>query len=386
MWYASTFGIKQGTPLNARTQHKPAFFLLILFAFLFGLHGAPTRAQENPPTGASTENDPLLVGVHHTPPFLIKQEDAWDGIALQLWRQIAEEMEIEYELREVPAEEELTALQDGTVDILIAAVASQDGEAAVDFTQSYFTTDLGLARQQGASVLETVRVIFSGYFLRTTAWIGLFLVLVALLVWLFERRENPEMFGDAIHSGVWSGFWWAAVTLTTIGYGDKVPKTVGGRIVALLWMMTAIGITATLTAVITSALAFNITREPLDFPGDLRRLQVGAVEGTAPAMLLEEERVGYQSFLTPEEGMQALADDELDVFVHDTATLRYINNEFLTAFLEVRSLGALPQYYAFALPEQNDLLEEIDGRILGIITQSAWQDTLRRYGAIETQN
>lgn len=378
--------IGRETILPITTYTRPAYILLVLFTLLFSLHSMPTRAQDNPPANPPAASEPILVGVYHTPPFLFEQDDAWDGIALHLWRQIAEEMDLEYELREVAAEDVLTPLQDGTVDILIAAVASQEGETLVDFTHSYFTTDLGLARQQGATVLETIQIIFSGYFIRTTAWIILVLIVVAVLVWLFERRANPDMFGDRIHSGIWSGFWWAAVTLTTIGYGDKVPKTVGGRIVALLWMMTAIGITATLTAVITSTLAFNITREPLDFPGDLRHLQVGAVDGSAPALVLEEERIRYASYPSPEEGMQALSDDKLDVFVHDSATLRYINSEFRTDFLEVRSLGALPQYYAFALPQGSAAREEINGRVLGIITQPSWQETLRRYGAVASPN
>jgi len=47
------------------------------------------------------------------------------------------------------------------------------------------------------------------------------------------------------------------VTMTTVGYGDKSPKTVGGRIVALVWMFTAVMIISGFTASIASSLTVN---------------------------------------------------------------------------------------------------------------------------------
>jgi voltage-gated potassium channel len=49
------------------------------------------------------------------------------------------------------------------------------------------------------------------------------------------------------------GVWWAVVTVTTVGYGDVVPTTTGGRIVAALLMLVGIGFLSTLTATIASS-------------------------------------------------------------------------------------------------------------------------------------
>ena len=54
-------------------------------------------------------------------------------------------------------------------------------------------------------------------------------------------------------SSVWDGMWWAVQTVTTVGYGDAVPTTGAGRVLATLVMLTAIGFIAVVTAAITAA-------------------------------------------------------------------------------------------------------------------------------------
>jgi polar amino acid transport system substrate-binding protein len=87
--------------------------------------------------------------------------------------------------------------------------------------------------------------------LKVVTALGLVLLVVGALIWACERRQNPQHFGGNA-KGVLSGFWWAAVTMTTVGYGDKVPVTIGGRIIGLLWMFTAIILISGFTASITT--------------------------------------------------------------------------------------------------------------------------------------
>ena len=58
-------------------------------------------------------------------------------------------------------------------------------------------------------------------------------------------RENYPSIG--------SGLWWAAQTVTTVGYGDNVPVTFLGRIIAVLVMLLGISFLTVITAAITSA-------------------------------------------------------------------------------------------------------------------------------------
>jgi voltage-gated potassium channel len=69
----------------------------------------------------------------------------------------------------------------------------------------------------------------------------------AFIVMLFEKslpQSNIHDYSDAL--------WWAVVTVTTVGYGDKFPFTEGGRVVAVVLMLVGIGLIGTLTATVAS--------------------------------------------------------------------------------------------------------------------------------------
>lgn len=74
------------------------------------------------------------------------------------------------------------------------------------------------------------------------------IVLVAV-AGLLMRIVEPETFDS-----LGLAYWWALATVTTVGYGDVVPESPGGRIVASGLMLTGIALIPTLTSVIVSAL------------------------------------------------------------------------------------------------------------------------------------
>jgi len=72
-------------------------------------------------------------------------------------------------------------------------------------------------------------------------------VLVTVAGGLLMRLTDPKDFPN-----VWTGLWWAVQTVTTVGYGDALPESVAGRIVAALVMLGGIGFLTVTTAAITS--------------------------------------------------------------------------------------------------------------------------------------
>ena len=73
-----------------------------------------------------------------------------------------------------------------------------------------------------------------------------------ILMMIVDRENYPS---------IGSGLWWAVQTTTTVGYGDNVPTTVVGRLLAALVMLFGIGFITVITAAITSTF---VTRSRLE--------------------------------------------------------------------------------------------------------------------------
>lgn len=85
-----------------------------------------------------------------------------------------------------------------------------------------------------------------------TIYMGATLLLLyfsAVGIYVFEHEAQPEKFASIPHS-----LWWSVVTLTTVGYGDVVPVTTGGRVFTLFVLMLGIGVVSVPSAMLASAL------------------------------------------------------------------------------------------------------------------------------------
>lgn len=74
------------------------------------------------------------------------------------------------------------------------------------------------------------------------------IVLVAV-AGVLVRLVEPETYDN-----IGLAYWWAVTTVTTVGYGDVVPESAGGRVVAAMLMLTGLALIPTLTSVIVAVL------------------------------------------------------------------------------------------------------------------------------------
>jgi voltage-gated potassium channel len=111
----------------------------------------------------------------------------------------------------------------------------------------------------------------------------LVLSLSSVFVLQFENKSpeaNITTGGDAL--------WWAVVTITTVGYGDKYPVTPGGRVTAMIVMVTGVGIIGALASILSSLLvqtpAPESTPEPGPQPSDAVALEIAALRRELAAL------------------------------------------------------------------------------------------------------
>ena len=75
----------------------------------------------------------------------------------------------------------------------------------------------------------------------------------AVGIYYFENEAQPEHF-----SSIFDSLWWAIITLTTVGYGDVYPITVGGKVFTFFILIIGLGIVAIPTGIISSALTKSV--------------------------------------------------------------------------------------------------------------------------------
>ena len=120
---------------------------------------------------------------------------------------------------------------------------------AIVWALKYIRQSSGLA-----VLLRVLRRAFPALVIVVTVFFVVLLI-AATLSYLFEREVQPEVFGSIPRA-----LWWAIVTLSTTGYGDVVPVTIWGRLLAAWVMVGGIVIFALWAGIIASAFAEELQR------------------------------------------------------------------------------------------------------------------------------
>ncbi len=97
-----------------------------------------------------------------------------------------------------------------------------------------FKNALGLAKEE--------LILFSSLTL-------ILIYLASFGIYYFESDAQPETFGSVFHA-----MWWAIATMTTVGYGDAYPVTVGGKVFTAFMLFIGLGVISSATGIVASAL------------------------------------------------------------------------------------------------------------------------------------
>ena len=335
---------------------------------------------------AFAAGDTLVVGIYLNPPFVIQTEDKkFAGLSVELWENIAASAGLPYRYqRYSDFIGILKRLEYREIDLTINPMDVNDLRVKkFDMTQPYFISSIGVAipRLNRNALTVFISNVFSLAFLEIILLLIFVIFIFGFFLWLVERKHNRFQFRPGL-LGLFDGLWWSAVTMTTVGYGDKAPKTNMGKAIAIIWMFTAVIIISSFTAGIASTLTISSLQTDIQTAEDIRLVEsISAVGASnAEAYLLREGIPIHQSYASPIPALRALAKKENDVLLYDHTVLQYyINRLSLDEKVNLLPITLKEHYQSFMLPKNHPAFDLINVGLMREIQKESWGDLQRKY-------
>jgi len=309
----------------------------------------------------------LRIGVVGSAPFVIKEENKPpEGITLDIWDAVAQENKLEYDL--IPQETVKSGIDEvkqGKIDVLIGPISiTAERLKQVAFTQPYFEAEIALMLPlQQPAVWDAVKPFFRSAVIYSIALLLLAFFLVGNLIWLAEKRRNKEQFPPQYVPGVTNAMWFAIVTFTTVGYGDKAPITKTGRIVTAVWMIITVVAASTITAGLTTALTLALsgqTAEKFTDPTSLKNARIGVLSGTTSSDWASYYKARITEHKTLKEAIERLISNQVEAVAFDKPALQYYLREHPEISLRVTEFSLASENYGFAISGENPLLPTLN--------------------------
>ena len=352
---------------------------IIVFCLLLAQTIGVIDAQES---NASDENRHVLrVGTKVSPPFAIKNADgSWSGISIELWKQLTDELNLEYQFIELPLDQILDQVERGELDAAVSAISvTSSRHEKVDFCHPHFSTGLGIAvSAKEKSTIWTLlyRIVSSRLVTIISVMIGIVL-LCGFLFWLFERKLNKTMFGGKRRSGIGMGVWWSTILL--FGHKGIVPVSTLGRVLATFAMLASLIVLSIFSGIITSVLTVQQLDVGIARPTDLHAVRVATVAGSTSEDYLRKRRIQFRVYDSPKDALEAVDVGNADAVVYDSALLKYWSTEEFANRIEVLPFQFNLQEYAIALPTDSTLRKSLNEQLLLYRESDEWDELVYRY-------
>jgi ABC-type amino acid transport substrate-binding protein len=188
--------------------------------------------------------------------------------------------------------------------------------------------------------------------------------IISHIVWRYEHKVNSDQWPEDYKAGIWESFWWTLSTLLVGGADNKGPVGVGGRIVAIVWMLLSIVLVSLLTASFTTTLTINTLKGDINGPGDLPGRKVATVKGSTTESWLTTQGATAVPFDDVAKCITALRDGQVQAVVYDAPVLQYESAKLNDEKLQMVGPVFQRQNYAFALQQDSPLREKLNQALL----------------------
>jgi ABC-type proline/glycine betaine transport system substrate-binding protein/ABC-type amino acid transport substrate-binding protein len=341
-----------------------------------------TEKKPSKPVHIAEKKEKILrVATKRLAPFVMYKNRRYTGFSVELWEKIAHEMGSKYELYGVNTIAKLLdEVKRNTADVAIGGIGITSWrERDLDFSHAFFESgyQIMVPEEQktllGTIFVKVFSILFSPGLLYGAGIFFIVLIIAAHIIWLLERRHNPE-FSESYLNGLWQSVWWAVVTVTTVGYGDKTPKRRTGRLFALIWILAGYFVFAYFTASVTTTITLQELKGDINGPEDLFGKQVATVAKSPASEYLAGQGITTLNYKDIDRAYEVLTAKEVDALVYDAPVLQHYATKEGKGKVKVVGLTFQKQQYGIAVPINSPYRERINMALLRLIETGVYKE------------
>ncbi len=371
---------------NSLPMSRKVLCLILGTVLLGGIIQAAAPNKDDLQSGIPSTNGhgaPLKVAVYEAPPFIFKDKNgSWTGLSIQLWEEIAACLGLTYTYVQMPLDEVVKGLTSGSCDLCPSLVLSIHRAGEFEFTEPYLYSH-GAVVTLHKSLIKTISS-FRGVLLnRKVLIIGMAMIfgmiLFSLLLTFAERKHPKGHFSGSLVQRLGSSLWFSAVTMTTVGYGDKTPLSPIGRLITFFWMLAGVLIIALFTGAVASDITRAEMRGNITSFSDLTRFHVGCIEGSRMDSLLATMGIPAARYELPEDAKKGFQSGRINAFAGDMVSLEYLMNQRKLGDLEIFTLPDSALFYAFGVRNGLPQLSAINRELLDITLLPNWRSRAEQW-------
>jgi polar amino acid transport system substrate-binding protein len=298
-----------------------------------------------------------------------------------MWEAVARRMHIDFKLQIVTADERFSKVQGGDADVAIGLlVMTPEDERRVDFTHPYL--DSGLQLMVRAQREGHLRELFDSIPWRAIGELFaaaiLIMLLLANVLWLIERRNNPS-FHKKYLAAIGEGLWGSMLIVATGEHGDRdAPNLIKRIAVVAMWLLGVV-LVAQLTATVTSSQIVARFQSEVRGPADLPGKRIAATPGTIAGDYLTGLGLPFTRMANPDEGVRMLTQGEVQAVVLNSAALQYLAAKRGKGVFQVVGPIFRPYKIGFVVREGSPLRKQINEALLAMYADGTYEDIYAKW-------
>jgi polar amino acid transport system substrate-binding protein len=319
-------------------------------------------------TQEATTNSKITIGTIERKPFSWKKDGVWTGISIDLVQKVAQEDGKIIEFKEYTTfSDMINAVKELKVDASVANISvTEDREKVLDFTQGYYQSGLQMFTHSDFQQTDVWAAVQSSGVLNTVFFMGIFIVIGALLYFFWEYRGHyAEKFSSQKSKDkAFRSVWWSTQRVLNVNVDAKDPATTSGKLLAMFLAVCSIFLLSILTAQFASSLTAQTFTTQLQSPQDLGGKSVLVLEKSTADTYLTSNGIAHVTVANVDELYTKVESKQFDVGMYDEPLVKYKIKNTPGTKLVTAGNPFTKEYYAIALPTGSLLREKFDQLII----------------------